>query len=66
MAEEVQISEEHISMLMRGERPPEMDYEEFKLKRKALQWFLKRRRVKGVINEIEEDEQKNIRNTNED
>jgi hypothetical protein len=45
---EVTISEEDISKLMRGERPEGMDFEEFKLKRKALQYFLKKRKKRGI------------------
>ncbi len=46
---EVTISEEHISMLMRGERPEGMDFVEFKLKRKALNHFLKKRKKGRLI-----------------
>ena len=34
---EVDIREDHVSQLMRGERPEGMDFEEFKIKRKATQ-----------------------------
>ena len=36
--------EEHIKLLLRGERPEGMDFEEFKLKRKAIQHYLKQRK----------------------
>ena len=45
---EVGIREDHIAMLMRGERPEGMDSEEFKLKRKAIQYFLKKTRIKRL------------------
>jgi len=35
--------EKHIKFLMRGERPEGMSFEEFKIKRKIVQKFLKRR-----------------------
>ena len=41
---EVVIEEEYISQLIRGERPEGMDYEEFRIKRKALNRFLKQYR----------------------
>ena len=40
---QVEIREDHISQLMCGERPEGMDFNEFKLKRKAIQLFLKQR-----------------------
>jgi len=39
---------EEISKLIRGERPEGMDFEEFRLKRKAVTQYL-RRRKKGSI-----------------
>jgi hypothetical protein len=38
------VKEEIIKFLLRGKRPKDMDYNEFKLKRKAIQSYLKRRR----------------------
>ena len=38
----VDIREDHVAQLMRGERPEGMDFEEFKIKRKAVQALLKR------------------------
>lgn len=35
--------EEIIKQLVRGERPEGMDYEEFRIKRKAIQKYLKNR-----------------------
>lgn len=48
MSKEVEIQPDHIAQLMRGERPEEMGYNEFKLKRKAINYFLKNRK-KGVL-----------------
>jgi hypothetical protein len=39
---ENEVNEDHVVMMLRGERPDGMDYEEFRIKRKALQNFLKR------------------------
>ena len=39
----VEIREDHISQLMCGKRPEGMDYNEFRVKRKAIQLFLKQR-----------------------
>lgn len=38
------MNEEIIKMLLRGERPESMDYKQFRIKRKAVQQFLKKRR----------------------
>lgn len=38
---------DHIAMLLRGERPEGMPYEEFRLKRKAVERFLKLRKRYG-------------------
>ena len=39
----IEIREDHISELMCGKRPEGMDYNEFRVKRKAIQLFLKQR-----------------------
>lgn len=41
-----EVPQEQINMLLRGERPEGMDYNEFRVKRKAVQLFLKRK-LKG-------------------
>lgn len=46
--EEEQINEQLIAQLLRGERPEGMDYKEFRLKRKAIQLYLKRKK-KGTF-----------------
>ena len=38
---QVEINEDHISQLMCGKRPDGMDYQEFRVKRKAIQKFIK-------------------------
>lgn len=37
----IEIREDHISSLICGKRPEGMDYQEFRLKRKAIQRFIK-------------------------
>jgi len=41
MDKEIDIREDHITFLLRGERPEGMDLDQFKLKRKAIQQFLR-------------------------
>lgn len=43
---EESLDEQIVKQLMRGERPEGMDYKEFRVKRKAIQKFIKSRRVK--------------------
>lgn len=41
---EENLDEQIVRQLIRGERPEGMDYKEFRIKRKAIQKFLKNRR----------------------
>lgn len=41
--EEEQINEQLIAQLLRGERPEGMNYKEFRIKRKAIDIFIKKR-----------------------
>ena len=43
-----QIKDELVAMLMRGERPEGMSYSDFKIKRKAIQQYIKQRN-KGTL-----------------
>lgn len=52
---EIEISEENISKLMRGERPEGMDYVEFKLKQKALRMYLKQYKKGKLIKQESND-----------
>lgn len=43
MEREVEVREDHVSQLMCGQRPEGMDFNEFRIKRKAIQKFLNNR-----------------------
>lgn len=51
---EEQIKDELVAMLMRGERPEGMTYEDFKIKRKAIQKYIKQRNKGKLIHNSSE------------
>jgi len=44
-----------IAQLMRGERPDGMSYQDFKIKRKAVQVYIKRKLKGSLINKPQEE-----------